>query len=224
MKRDASLSWKSGVLIILPALLYVAVGMLLRWLFRVLAPGIDPMWSTMALAALTVVVYSRIRPKKREARKDARGAWALCLLSALAVGLCFNTFPALRQWEPVTALSLLGYGMAAPIAEELVYRGLVLRRGKDFMGFYPALMISAALFAAAHVQPGRVLASLIFGLLLGLLYDRCRTLWAPVVVHSAVNLLSFVLPREIPRFTGLIGGTVLLGILLFLVRKRSVKE
>lgn len=78
----------------------------------------------------------------------------------------------------------------APIGEELVFRGLLLRGAEHRMGSREALVFSAAFFAAAHLQPYFVAGLFVVGLVLGAVYQRTRSLIACVYVHGLYNLLS----------------------------------
>ncbi len=91
-----------------------------------------------------------------------------------------------------TALALFGLTTVifAPVAEELLFRGLVLRRLLSF-GQWPAITGSAALFAAWHASPA-VLPLLLIGGILGWLYLRSATLWQPIAFHVLFNVVSFV--------------------------------
>lgn len=86
----------------------------------------------------------------------------------------------------------------APLAEELVFRGLVytrLKRGlpQRGMGIFFAALISAVIFGALHGTLLQLFYTVPMGLLLCFVYDRYKSLWASVLVHMAFNLCSFVL-------------------------------
>jgi membrane protease YdiL (CAAX protease family) len=75
--------------------------------------------------------------------------------------------------------------VAAPLVEELVFRGVLFRKLRFQRGAVPALLLTSLLFAALH--PGRQLNMAILGMQLVLLYTSTRTLWAPVLAHLINN-------------------------------------
>jgi membrane protease YdiL (CAAX protease family) len=76
----------------------------------------------------------------------------------------------------------------APVAEELVFRGVLFRKWRRTLGPIKGLLLSSALFGVIHGSTMLPLA--ISGLSFALLYTSTRTLWAPIVAHILNN--SFV--------------------------------
>jgi membrane protease YdiL (CAAX protease family) len=91
-------------------------------------------------------------------------------------------------------VTLLGAGLLAPVAEELFFRGLIHRWLRARWGFWPAVLISSAIFAAGHADSiGVVASSFVLGLVLAAVYDRSRSLWLSIAVHAANNSFAVVL-------------------------------
>ena len=90
-------------------------------------------------------------------------------------------------WVVFSALALAVW---TPIAEEVFFRGFVLRGLANRWGMTPALVISAAVFAALHLAPALLLPVFVTGLLLGFLYHRTGSLWPCIAVHAAQNLVA----------------------------------
>lgn len=86
--------------------------------------------------------------------------------------------------------SVLALAVWTPIAEEVFFRGFILRGLANRWGFTPALVISAAVFAALHLAPALLLPVFVTGLLLGFLYQRTGSLWPCIAVHAAQNLVA----------------------------------
>lgn len=85
-------------------------------------------------------------------------------------------------------LQLVVMGAAAPLCEEVIFRGLVYRRIRREKGAVIAAVLSALLFAAYHGNLPQGIYAGCLGLLLALACE-CG-LWAAVWFHSCVNLLS----------------------------------
>lgn len=80
-------------------------------------------------------------------------------------------------------------------AEELVFRGYVLRSLLKSFNKWLALLISAALFTLAHlsnpgVPPVGLLNTFLGGLLLGITFINTRKLWLPIFFHFSWNFMQ----------------------------------
>lgn len=82
-------------------------------------------------------------------------------------------------------------GILAPVAEEIVFRGLIfgyLRR----WGLPAAVLISTALFAALHL-PTVPITQIIGGIVFALAYACSGSLMTPIAIHMLGNLAIFTL-------------------------------
>lgn len=91
--------------------------------------------------------------------------------------------------QPVWLL-FLTVGLLAPAAEELIFRGLVFRRMKDFMSPWTAIILSALLFGIYHGNMIQFLYASLMGILLAVIYHRTGTLWTSILAHVVANLWS----------------------------------
>lgn len=85
---------------------------------------------------------------------------------------------------------LLVVAVAAPIGEELFFRGFVFNVLRHRLNFTSAVWLSAALFALLHISVRNFLPILVIGVLLAWLYTRTGSLWSSVVMHGTFNFLS----------------------------------
>lgn len=90
-------------------------------------------------------------------------------------------------WVVFSGLALAVW---TPIAEEVFFRGFILRGLANRWGVATALVVSAAVFAALHLAPALLLPVFVTGLLLGFLYHRTGSLWPCIAVHAAQNLVA----------------------------------
>jgi uncharacterized protein len=96
---------------------------------------------------------------------------------------------------------------AAPVCEELFFRGLVFKGLRRRFGFALSAGISGVIFGAAHLQealPGPwegavlLVAVLTFvGVGLALVYERRRNLAAPIAAHAAFNLIGLLVILDV---------------------------
>jgi membrane protease YdiL (CAAX protease family) len=99
-----------------------------------------------------------------------------------------------RQGPVELAFILGAVSLAAPVCEELVFRGVV-QQGMfpKRPGRWPAIFITAALFSLFHMDPIGFGARFELGLLFGWLFERSGSLWPNVCAHSANNVITTML-------------------------------
>ena len=77
--------------------------------------------------------------------------------------------------------------IAAPIFEEILFRGFLLPSLTRYMSTWGAIALSSVLFAAAHLSVSEILPLAVLGMVLGFVYTRSKNLLAPMMVHSLWN-------------------------------------
>lgn len=89
----------------------------------------------------------------------------------------------------------------APLAEEVIFRGAVLRTMLEHWEGskrWTAIIISALLFGLAHMNPAQIPHAFLMGVLLGWLYERSRSLIPCVVLHCANNTIAYLMTAAYP--------------------------
>ena len=91
-------------------------------------------------------------------------------------------------------------GLLAPLAEELVFRGAILRAllqwcSKPWVG----IVLSALLFAVAHMNPAQFPHAFLIGLLLGWMYYRTDSIIPGIVYHWINNSVAYVMYNLYPN-------------------------
>jgi membrane protease YdiL (CAAX protease family) len=94
----------------------------------------------------------------------------------------------------VSALALLATVGLAPIVEEMVFRGVLLRSWSHRWGRTKALIGTAAIFAVLH--PGDLVGSFVFGVVLGVIRLRTTTLVVSIACHALHNALAELLASD----------------------------
>lgn len=91
----------------------------------------------------------------------------------------------------------LGYvvvGLLAPLVEELVFRGAVLRSLLRWHhNHWVAIAISALLFALTHMNPAQMPHAFLIGMLLGWMYYRTDSIILGVVYHWVNNSVAYAM-------------------------------
>ena len=90
-------------------------------------------------------------------------------------------------------------GLFAPVCEELVFRGAILRALLHWTPrHWLAIVISALLFALIHANPAQMPHAFLIGLLLGWLYYRTDSVVPGVVYHWVNNSIAYVVYNFYP--------------------------
>lgn len=88
--------------------------------------------------------------------------------------------------------ALLVGGLVAPVVEEAFFRGYLFAGLRRHLGRRPAVLLSASLFALAHVLPTSWPPIFVLGILFALLYEQTASAWPAIILHAAINTLAFV--------------------------------
>jgi len=90
-------------------------------------------------------------------------------------------------------------GLMAPVCEELVFRGAILRALLRWTPrHWVAIAVSALLFAVVHANPAQMPHAFLIGLLLGWLYYRTDSIVPGIVYHWVNNSIAYVLYNLYP--------------------------
>jgi len=77
--------------------------------------------------------------------------------------------------------------LAAPIFEEIMFRGFLLPSLTRYLPSWGAIALTSILFAAAHLSLAEMLPLTVLGGVLGFVYWRSRNLLASILLHSLWN-------------------------------------
>ena len=89
--------------------------------------------------------------------------------------------------------------LLAPIVEEAVFRGAILRKLLSSMSNkWGAIAISSALFALVHANPAQAPHAFLMGCLMGWLYMRTGSIVPGVVFHWANNTVAYLIAVAYP--------------------------
>jgi len=98
-------------------------------------------------------------------------------------------------------LGAIAVGLLAPIAEEIGFRGVLLG-GLIRMrcGAWPAIVISALVFAFFHGTQIQMLGTTVFGIIAGWLFWRTRSLIPGMIIHIVNNSSAVILEKICPDY------------------------
>ena len=214
----------------------LALGMLVSFILKILLPGL-PLSYTMLIIYpiqfIPVLIFVRLKSMNASMFETGfaldsdhygpAGTWKMAALAiaaalgaAVMLDLINHFLPEMDELlkETMSAVldgplwvSLLSMSIMAPLFEEWLCRGVVLRgllncsrldkEVNRVRGLHPALaiVISAFFFAAIHGNFWQGIAAFLIGLLMGYVYYRTGSLKLTMLMHCANNTLSVLLAK-----------------------------
>lgn len=112
----------------------------------------------------------------------------------LGHGLTGRYAEEMRQYFPQQGTAVLFtavYVLLAPLAEEIVFRGIVYGALRESLGSFASACLCSILFGLYHDVPFQMAYTAILGFFLCLLAERYRTLTLPFFLHAFFNLWGF---------------------------------
>lgn len=98
----------------------------------------------------------------------------------------------IQLYQAGLGLKLLGYGLIVPVAEELMFRGLIYKR-LLFMGDKRrAVLFSAVLFGMYHGNMVQGIYGFVVGYVAVYLYDKYGSIKAPILLHAVMNIAAVI--------------------------------
>lgn len=135
----------------------------------------------------------------------AAGAMALAAVVALLLALLPIPEALMDAYNEGAAgldkpglISALSTVIFAPIAEEVIFRGLVYTRLRRAMPAALACVLSSLLFGVLHGQLLWIAYAFVMGVALTIVFERTGTLWANIIVHITFNLAGSYLVQYLP--------------------------
>lgn len=98
------------------------------------------------------------------------------------------------QFAANLIVGLLCYGLITPVAEELLFRGIIYNGLRRFWGWRVAVPVSAAIFGVYHGNVVQALYGFLMGCLLAYGYEYFGKFSVPVLIHIVANVLAFCIP------------------------------
>lgn len=81
--------------------------------------------------------------------------------------------------------------IAAPVLEELIFRGIILDGLLKNYSPIKSILISSLLFGLVHLNPWQFVTGFILGIFSGWVYYKTRSLLPSIIIHAVVNLYGF---------------------------------
>jgi uncharacterized protein len=186
--------------------------------------GVVIMWGLVASAAIQLALmwlYLRKGDRLQQIGLTHFGRLSLGKTVALAVGAVaaatiFNyvyaTFviPGMPMQDdmakilasiPRTPLNMtigfLAIAGAAPLIEELLFRGLLQKSLAHKMPIWAAITLSALVFSLVHMQPYAIPALMAIGAAFGYIYHKTGSLRVTIILHMINNAVALILTQAV---------------------------
>jgi membrane protease YdiL (CAAX protease family) len=95
-------------------------------------------------------------------------------------------------------LQIVSVVIMAPIAEELLFRGILFNTIKHAGYPLAGMFASAALFALVHGSMALMLPLFVMGFALAWVYEKSGSIIAPIVMHATFNAINFTFLKMAP--------------------------
>ncbi|MFB7919287.1 lysostaphin resistance A-like protein [Streptomyces sp. NPDC056061] len=185
----------------------------------------EPILSTVLVDGALIVIVGALRllrprwlayaPGPRPASGTPRfgrtvaGCAVLAFLAGQSLALWLYTmggsagFDASIQYrqDAGAVLTLLLALAVAPVAEEMLFRGLLYPLLRKRLGTTVSVLVTTAVFGLVHGNIVQFASALPLAVLLALVFERTRRLWPCVLLHLGFNLAATVIPA--PALSGL---------------------
>ena len=162
---------------------------------------------------IVVLIMEQRRPPLELAPRRALGLVRGLILGLVLIGLCVGLLAAVGAYRVAgwngsynPWPDLLWVGLVAGVAEELMFRGMLLRLVEEALGSWGAVAVSAVVFGLLHLSNadatvwGAVAIAIEAGLLFAAIYLLTRSLWWCIGLHIAWNI------AEGPFFGSVVSG------------------
>ena len=224
--------------ILSPMVIYMAVSLAIQIGALALSVSVyeyaTEITAVSALCALPILCLLFYRDRKRNPETEGKKApwqrYGLLILFSVPFVLELNNLlmvsglmyvsetyqeTATLLYMPSFPVQILCIGVIVPIAEELIFRGLIYRRLRETWPVFPAMLVSALLFGIYHGNIVQGVYGAVAGLALSFIYEAYGSLKAPIIAHMSMNLLS-VLATQFQMYDWLVKNPVRMGVLTVL--------
>lgn len=160
---------------------------------------------------MSLILFRKDRGLEKKAglapKRAAASGYLPVILFGLAGCVAYSCFAAMVQMafydaeyaETAETLYSAGFpmqvlilGLIIPLAEELMFRGILFRRYRENRTFAYAAFASALFFSFMHTNMTQMIYAFFLGILLAYVYDRYGSFLAPLALHMILNTGSLV--------------------------------
>ncbi|MBD5503241.1 MAG: CPBP family intramembrane metalloprotease [Lachnospiraceae bacterium] len=135
-----------------------------------------------------------------------------------------------QQYSVMLGAGMILFGLISPIAEEIVFRGLVFNRMRRYFPHAAAIVASGVLFGIYHGNPVQGLYGGCMGILMAYLYERMHSFVIPCLFHAIANLMVYSVAQSaalhemlftVPGCAALLAGSAVCVVIIETERRKK---
>ena len=181
-------------------------------------------WSAVRLALQATAEDMRLLHLKREPKVSYvfLGILTVCavlglnmLLELLQLTQKSGSYQAVQenQFSANFLLGLFCYGLVAPVAEEMLFRGIVYGWMRRMMDRKFSMILSALLFGLYHMNMVQGIYGVLMGCLMVYAYEYFGSFIAAVAIHITANVMAYCMGYAGETLSGMVGWPACLAFL-----------
>lgn len=90
-------------------------------------------------------------------------------------------------------VQIISSGIIGPILEELIFRGIIYNKLKEFNSIKKSMIISTIIFSLMHFNIIDIVYTLLIGYILVNIYEKNKNLKYPIILHISLNISVILL-------------------------------
>ena len=123
-----------------------------------------------------------------------------------------------NQYSASFIVGIICYGLITPMAEELLFRGIIYNYLRRFVNIKLAIVISAFLFAGYHMNSVQGIYAFFVGCVMAYAYEYFGSFKVAVCMHMAANIIAYVITYTVLASTAFVSWPVcIIFLAIFLV-------
>lgn len=183
-----------------------------------------------------VPIFYKVFKKYKEKNNFKINNIIIPILFGISISLTFNitlfnlnnVFHFTNIFEPSKLpliVSIISSGICGPILEELLFRGIVYNRLKEFNKPMKAMIITSILFGIIHFNIIDGIYGFGVSFILIYLYEKYKTLKAPIIMHITLNTTIILMFNLIIKNYIIFNLYLLIiSIIILLILKKIIKK
>jgi len=116
----------------------------------------------------------------------------------------------------------ISVGLISPVAEELIFRGVIYKYARRYAPYLITNLLQAALFGIYHGNIVQGIYAFLLGLLMGFLVNISGSIIPSIIFHLSVNIFGLfidkIIPETLPEAVQVSLMLVSIGIVVFIIR------
>lgn len=120
---------------------------------------------------------------------------------------------------------ILTSGIIGPILEELLFRGIVYNKLKEFNKPMKSIILTSIIFSIFHFDLLNIILAFSVSFIFIYLYEKYKSIKYPIIMHIVLNITSIVFIRYIIRINTHIYNLIfIMSLVVLLLLKKTLKK